>query len=79
MGPTEVEKGRCHDLGGGPLGVAGNLGRMHPSVWEGGVGDLETGLPEERPGLSYRQVCCVTLDKTLLLHEPGLLTSDLAG
>lgn len=52
---------------------------MHPSVWEGGVGDLETGLPEERPGLSYRQVCCVTLDKTLHLHEPGLLTSDLAG
>ena len=42
MVPTEVEKGRCHDLRGVSLGVEGNLGCMHPSVWEGGVGDLGT-------------------------------------
>ena len=42
MGPTEEEKRRCLDLGSVSLGVEGNLGCMHPSVWEGGVGDLGT-------------------------------------
>ena len=78
MGPAEVQKGRCGDLGGVSLRAEGN--RLYASLCVGGwCWDLETGLPEERPGLSYRQVCCVTLDKTLHLHEPGLLTSDLAG
>lgn len=39
MGPTEVQKGRCRDLGGISL-RAEETGCMHPSVWEGGVWDL---------------------------------------
>lgn len=78
MGPAEVQKGRCGDLGGVSLRAEGN--RLYASLcvggWCWGPGDRPPG---GEPGLSYRQVCCVTLDKTLHLHEPGLLTSDLAG
>ena len=78
MGPTEVEKGRCHDLGGVPLGVAGNLGRMHPSVWEGGVGDWGDRRRMKLAQVAWKETDSIKANRasglTIFSFIAGLLT-----
>lgn len=79
MGPTEVQKGRCRDLGAF-LSELKETGCMPTLCGKVVFGTTEPASPEEEArAVSRLGVCCVTLDKTLHLHEPGLLTSDLAG